>query len=389
MIDFVESRWTTPGVSKRSALLVATVSKSLALQAPAVPELLRRQGFEVTFAAAHDSWSAGLHGQGNFAAVDASRSLRPSALVRTARQYRSLSRGNWDLIQVQAPIAAGLWRLISQSRSASIYIAHGFHFHRDGSPITNAGYAAIEGALAGRTSALALVSAEDFKAALRLRLDRRTLVWRLPGAGVDLDALTADGAPTPPLMGPYALFVGDLNANKDPLHAVKVVQAMRERGWPGRLVIIGEGPLGTRPELAASDWVLRIDRTNQVPRWMRHASLLLAPSRREGLPRVVIEALAVGVPVLARANRGTREILPLVGLDPLTSLDVSTWVAHADAMLRAGRSLLPSDSHERLNRFSVESFRDSYTSLIKTVLGASTRARGAVPLEAQTALRTS
>lgn len=110
---------------------------------------------------------------------------------------------------------------------------------------------------------------------------------------------------------PYVLFVGELNSNKNPVFAIDVVREARLDDPTLSAVIIGDGPL--RPEIEAladaNDWVLYIPRSNTVGSWLRSTEALLAPSAREGLPRVVIEALASGKPVLSRANRGSSELL--------------------------------------------------------------------------------
>jgi glycosyltransferase involved in cell wall biosynthesis len=63
-----------------------------------------------------------------------------------------------------------------------------------------------------------------------------------------------------------------------------------------------------------------------IPVLIRSARALILPSDREGLPRSVMEAMALGVPVIGSDIRGTRELLaggagymyPLGDIDQLT-----------------------------------------------------------------------
>jgi glycosyltransferase involved in cell wall biosynthesis len=98
----------------------------------------------------------------------------------------------------------------------------------------------------------------------------------------------------------------------DPLGPV--VQGIRDRGIEDRVVALGP--------------------RHDVPRLLHTADALLLPSLSEGLPGVVLEACAVGVPVLATDLPGVREIasrLPLVCYLPLRATDAE-WAAAAAAL---------------------------------------------------------
>jgi glycosyltransferase involved in cell wall biosynthesis len=80
------------------------------------------------------------------------------------------------------------------------------------------------------------------------------------------------------------------------------------------LVFVGEGPQRRRLEaLATASGVgERIHFTgfrNDTPRCIAAADILLLPSRWEGMPNVVLEAMACGRPVVAAASHGVAEAL--------------------------------------------------------------------------------
>lgn len=123
---------------------------------------------------------------------------------------------------------------------------------------------------------------------------------------------TAAGPPSVPLPEEFLLYVGKLEENKGARLLVPAVAAART-GLP--LVVLGEGSLGQalRHEATAAGipllmrgWADRED----VLRAMARATALVFPSLwDEPLSRVVLEALALGVPVAAMDTGGTREIL--------------------------------------------------------------------------------
>ena len=111
-------------------------------------------------------------------------------------------------------------------------------------------------------------------------------------------------------------------------------RGVRQRGLQNRVVVLG----------------LRDD----VPRLLKAADALLLPSWAEGLPGVVLEACAAGVPVLASDLPGVREIasrLALVRYLPLSASD-GEW-AHVALGLPAEAERL------RLSDTAAEAFRAS------------------------------
>lgn len=304
-----------------TALAIATVCRSLALQSPEAWRVLQDRGYAVTFAAAEDTWTSALlerHPGSSFLPLHAERRLGP-ALLGLARQLRELSQQDWDVVQVQSPIIAALWRMVATraARHRTIYVVHGFHFQPGERTLPSRAARLVESVLAHRTLALATVSAADARFVQNLPgWLRPRVVAALPGAGVPVEAVapiaaSSTGPPADAPTAPYALFIGDLNVNKDPMTAVATVAEYRRQGHPLDLVVIGEGPLEEELTRAAQahPWLHHVVRTDEVPRWLAHAGMLLAPSHREGLPRVILEALAAGTPVVARHNRGSAELL--------------------------------------------------------------------------------
>jgi glycosyltransferase involved in cell wall biosynthesis len=72
--------------------------------------------------------------------------------------------------------------------------------------------------------------------------------------------------------------------------------------------------------------------------WLANAHLMILPSVWEGLPCAVLEACAVGTPVLASDLPGTREIARYFPYLHLISLgeDDETWAAAAARIIEQG-----------------------------------------------------
>jgi glycosyltransferase involved in cell wall biosynthesis len=71
-----------------------------------------------------------------------------------------------------------------------------------------------------------------------------------------------------------------------------------------RLVLIGDGPQREELRIAARDLgvggrVLVTGVTSDIAGWLAAADVLAAPSRNEGMGRAIVEAMALGLPVVA------------------------------------------------------------------------------------------
>ncbi len=135
---------------------------------------------------------------------------------------------------------------------------------------------------------------------------------------VDAEAvrLEADRGGSPyPDAGPNVVAVGRLVAQKGFPRLLDAFAIVAVRVPEAQLWIVGEGEersalLGRASDLGIYDRVHMIGFQENPFRWMRHANVFVQSSLFEGLPNVLLEALACGVPVVVVDEPGgTREIL--------------------------------------------------------------------------------
>jgi glycosyltransferase involved in cell wall biosynthesis len=131
---------------------------------------------------------------------------------------------------------------------------------------------------------------------------------------------------------PVILGVGRLAPQKDFATLLRAFALVRQQR-AARLLILGEGPERQRLEALAAE--LRIDKDvslagyDQNPyRFMSKASVFVLSSAWEGFGNVLVEALAVGAPVVATDCRdGPREILTSAGQGRLAPVGDSATLA--------------------------------------------------------------
>ena len=107
------------------------------------------------------------------------------------------------------------------------------------------------------------------------------------------------------------LAIGDLNDNKN--HRI-LVEAIAELPAHVKLFIAGDGPLREKLEaladrLGIADRVSLLGFRSDVAALLNACDLFCFPSKREGLPVSLIEAMATGTPCLASGARGCADVL--------------------------------------------------------------------------------
>jgi glycosyltransferase involved in cell wall biosynthesis len=167
--------------------------------------------------------------------------------------------------------------------------------------------------------------------------------------------------------GREALFVGRLDRRKGIHVLLEAVAVLRDRLDTFHLTVVGDGPDRAWMERRVVEGGLKtfvtfagpLDETG-VAEAVRRADLLVAPGLAEGLPVVIMEALASGVPVVASAVGGVPELVRHgeTGLlapagDPEGLADaMADLLACPDlrrSMGEAGRRLVCRDYDARLN----------------------------------------
>lgn len=167
---------------------------------------------------------------------------------------------------------------------------------------------------------------------------------------------------------PVILGVGRLSAQKNFPLLIRAVAKVRQQR-PVRLLILGEGDDRAALEALVND--LGLSACVALPgfvdnpfTYMRHAQLFVLSSNWEGLPTVLIEALACGCPVVSTDCPS----------GPMEILDGGTYGAlvpmrDADALAEAIMASLDNPIHgellqQRINEFTLDYATEQYTKVL-------------------------
>lgn len=113
---------------------------------------------------------------------------------------------------------------------------------------------------------------------------------------------------------PLVLFVGRLDPQKAPFVLLEAFSRLLGRHSDWQLLFVGEGPL----RASMADWIthrsleqsIRIAGfRSDIPEILKAADVLVLPSLWEGMPNIVLESMAAGLPVVVSRVEGTEELI--------------------------------------------------------------------------------
>ncbi|MEO6468369.1 MAG: glycosyltransferase [Acidimicrobiia bacterium] len=269
-----------------------------------------------------------------------------------ARLRRHLVDHPVDILHAHSPYPAGIARLVVRSlpkqyRPATMYTLHN----------TWGSFAAPSRMLNGATiglDAADLSVSELASATLPARIAARTEVLV---HGIDLDAVRAQtdraGARLElGLSGDEVVFgtVANFRAQKDYPNLLAAARRLLDAGVPVRILAVGQGPL--EPEIRAEHQRLGLESIVEIMgeradavRVMSACDGFVLASNNEGLPVALMEALALGLPVVATAVGGVPEAIDasngilVPARDPAALADaIHTLVADPDRRARLGEA---------------------------------------------------
>ncbi|HEY2588626.1 MAG TPA: glycosyltransferase [Tepidisphaeraceae bacterium] len=243
------------------------------------------------------------------------------SIVRTVRRYMS-EFGPFEVVHGHSSKGGAIARLAALGTGArAFYTLHGLIMMDPLLPRWKwLMYLSIELGLATWTSRVIAVSPEEQRAALKLGFGRSRVILVPNGVG-EMDLAPRAVARRAMGVDDDAIvvgFVGRLVEQKAPEVLIEAFAAAASAEPRARLALVGAGPLeSSMRELAG-----RLGIAEKIL-WLgeRDARGVLAgfdlfalASRKEGLPYVVLEAMAAGLPVVATASAGS-EILVIPGLN--------------------------------------------------------------------------
>ena len=345
----------------------------------------KAQGWETWVAARQEGTGGGypeIPHCDHFVDVPFTRSPISPDLPKAYGMLRALFQSeHFDIVHTHTPVGSVLTRLAARSArrrgTKVIYTAHGFHFFSGGPLSYWLLWYPIERTMSRYADAIVTINQEDYARARRFA---HCAVAYVPGVGIDIARFDGAAPLNRTALVPHGtnrvvlLSVGDLVKRKN--HR-SLIAALPLLGPSFQLVLCGSGPERRRlgrlaQKLGVRDNVTFLGFRPDVPQIMKASDVFVFPSRQEGLPVSVMEAMASGLPVVASAIRG---ISPDLIEDGQTGIllpgDAPEQVAQAIRRVTedgALRDAIVASAREEVRRYAVERVLDDMGRIYQAVL---------------------
>lgn len=276
-----------------------------------------------------------------------------------------------DLVITHMPLASAVARLAvitSLSKTKILYVAHGLPCAPHQGIFRWYICFMAEWVLGKFTDALFLMNNYDFNLSVRTRIviDKR-MIRKIPGMGVDLTEFHPGKSNVKSAIcrrfgvqenAKLVLFVGRMIREKGVFDLLEAALLLKDKGYV--FILIGSGPLDAEikkiiEKKGLKDIILFLGWQDDVHEFMQGCDMLALPTYYfEGLPVVILEAMACSKPVVSTKHRGPQDIV----IDGQTGylINIRSPRELSAAIQKIGSSDIISQSMGKLGRCHVEQY---------------------------------
>lgn len=306
-------------------LFLATVYRHLTdFHLPYITHL-QSMGHNVIAAGSEDLNSKEILESNNVKCIDLDLSRSPFHFgnLKAIKRIREIIKSeDINLIHVHTPIAAAIARVALKKgfNTKIIYTAHGFHFYK-GAPLLNwILYYTIEKILVSKTDFLIVINKEDYQIAKKMGYkDNLKLI---NGVGISPPDLAFKSEFEKALFikelnitpnSKNIIYVAELNDNKNHIYLLRNWKVITSNISDLNLLIVGFG----RNEKILKQYVFENELKNvyflgyrrDVPKLLEISDVICLLSKREGLPKSIMEGLSYGLPAIVSNIRGLNDMI--------------------------------------------------------------------------------
>lgn len=238
-----------------------------------------------------------------------------------------LLKEKYDIIHTHTPMGSVVTRLAAKKARKQgtrvIYTAHGFHFYK-GAPLLNwCLFYPVEKYLSKYTDTLILINKEDYNLATK-KFKKCKDIEYVPGVGIDekkfdVKMTKEDKHKLRKEIGLkdtdfVMIYPAELNKNKNQIMLIDAMEQLIDKYPDIHLLLPGKDSYNGYYQKIVEE--KNLDKNihflgfrKDIPRLLKISDLSVATSKREGLPVNILEAMYIGLPIIATNCRGQRDLV--------------------------------------------------------------------------------
>ena len=249
--------------------------------------------------------------------------------LKAIKQLRKIiNKEKFDMIHCHTPMGSVVTRIAAKKARKNgtrvIYTAHGFHFYK-GAPILNwIVFYPVEKWLAKYTDTLITINKEDYDLAKKKFSKRCKDIEYVPGVGIDENKFNFEMTEEEKLELRKSLginkddfvmiYPAELSNRKRQIWLIDTVADLLKGHKEIHLLLPGKDSLkGKCQELAnklgVNNQIHFLGYRKDIPRLLKISNLAISSAMQEGLPVNIMEAMYVGLPIVASDCRGNRDLV--------------------------------------------------------------------------------
>lgn len=255
---------------------------------------------------------------------------RSPANIRNIKAYMQLKKlidiEKFSVIHCHTPMGGILTRIAARKarkgNTSVIYTAHGFHFFKGASRFNWMIYYPIEKFLSRWTDCLITINQEDYNTAIQKNF-RTKNIQKVRGVGIDLDKFRPLGIEEKNLLKlqygykseEYILmYVAELSQRKNQEMLINCMPQLVRLIPDLKLVLVGHDALNGKLQklaktLKVEESIDFLGRKQDVHQLLNICDIYVSPSKQEGLPVNIMEAMALGLPICSSGIRGSIDLI--------------------------------------------------------------------------------
>lgn len=239
-----------------------------------------------------------------------------------------INEEKFDIIHCHTPMGSVVTRLAAKNARKKydtrvIYTAHGFHFYKGAPKLNWLLFYPVEKYLSKYTDTLITINKEDYELA-KNKFKKCKNIEYVPGVGIDEEKFnfkmsSKEKRELRKSLGLkkddfVMIYPAELNKNKNQILLIKAMEQLVKNYQNIKLLLPGiDSYNGYYQQLVKEK---QLDKNiyflgfrKDIPKLLKISDLEVASSYREGLPVNILEAMYVGLPIVATNCRGQRDLI--------------------------------------------------------------------------------